>query len=122
MLQVAQQSFRNFNAIQEEADISLCNAICVKIEMADEGWFIERLRYDIGEGVYVQLPEHQELIVVVYRGEITIHLNLKYDCQELVEKYGLTHCPGEEFEYRGFAVVGSIEKVVKQVYKVMDCC
>ncbi len=120
MLQIAQRSFREFNAIQDDADIRLCNAICVELEVAEEGWFVERLRYDMGEGVFVKLPEEQELIVIVYRGEISIHINLKYDCPELQEKYGLTEDPNHQFEFVGCRLVKDVEQVLAQVRLLMS--
>lgn len=119
MLQVAYRLFREFNAIQENADQGFCDAIFVELEAADN-WFIERLRYNPGEGVFVQLPENQELIIIVYRGEITMYVNLHFDCREIQEKYGLTYQEGEQFEYVGHTVVGTIEKVVEETRRLMQ--
>lgn len=120
MIKVAQRTFREFNKIEEDADQSFCNSIFVELEMCDRGWFIERLKYDMGEGIYVQLPEKQELIIIVYRGEITLYVNLKYDNSDLVDSYGLSHCPNHEFEYQGFKIVKDIEQIIHQVNELME--
>jgi hypothetical protein len=120
MIQVAQRRFREFNKIEEDADVAFCNAIYVELEMQEKGWVMERLKYDNGEGIYVELPEKQELIIIVYRGEISLHLNLKFDCQKLVNAYGLKRYPGDEFEYQGVTFVKDCDAIIYQINLIMD--
>lgn len=110
MITLAQCMFREFNRINEEFDISLCDSLFADL-IEEFDCKVERLVFngEVREGIYVELVDNQEIIITVYNGEVTLWVHLHSDVQDLVGPYGLRYCPNEIYEYQGFCVTNPEE-------------